>query len=260
MNDPPLRSSQVELHEAARRVEVEPSVVEPLALADREQVERVGVVRDEDDARLDRLSVDRDADTVAMRDERAERPQPGKRVAPPAVVLATVDELRVDAERDVVQEEAVVRAADVDPELVAVDERVEGRDRIVAVEPEVACEMVARPERDTGERHAALERRLGDHGERPVPAGHRQRLARRRACELGEVVTVAEDVRPDPALVRFLEQLLRAAVAGAGVDDQECIHRASIPGLHDSQRWAERLMSPSDPEPIITRWIAALCT
>ena len=49
-----------------------------------------------------------------------ERAQAGERLAPAAVVLAPVHEPRVEAERDVVQEEAVVRPADVDPPLFAV--------------------------------------------------------------------------------------------------------------------------------------------
>ena len=92
------------------------------------------------------------------------------------MMLAPVHEPCVDAQRDVVQEQAVVRASDVDADLSPVDECVERPDRVVPVEPDVTREVVARPERDAGEREITLERRLRDDGERPVAAGHRERV------------------------------------------------------------------------------------
>jgi hypothetical protein len=51
-------------------------------------------------------------------------------------------------------------------------------------------------------------------------------------------------------LGRCGEHLVGAAVAGAGVDDQEAAHD----GLSYPKRWAERLMRPSDAPSIIATW------
>lgn len=48
--------------QAARGVEVEQAIVQLLALAEGEQIERVVVVGDEDDSRVERAAVDRRAD------------------------------------------------------------------------------------------------------------------------------------------------------------------------------------------------------
>ena len=104
-----------------------------------------------------------------------ERTQAGERLAPAAVVLAPVDERRVDAERDVVQEATLSRAADVDAPLLAL-EAVERRERVVAVEAEVAGEVVARAVGDDDERQVALDGDRGHARDRAVAA--RQRRAR----------------------------------------------------------------------------------
>src|SRR5581483_12503571 len=98
-----------------------------------------------------------------------ERPQPRERLVPPSGVLATVDEMGVHAERDVVEEDGVAHAPDVDPPLAA-GEGGKGGDRVVRIEAGVAGEVVARPERDDRERQVALERHLRDPAERAVAA------------------------------------------------------------------------------------------
>ena len=82
-----------------------------------------------------------------------------------------MDEHRVQAERDVVQEQLVAGTGDVDAPLLAA-EALECGERVVPVEPEVAGEVVARAERDADERDVLLERDLGDRRERAVAAGH----------------------------------------------------------------------------------------
>jgi hypothetical protein len=77
------------------------------------------------------------------------------------VPLAPVDELGVDAERDVVQEDPVSDAADVDAPLPP-GEGIQRADRIVPVEAEVPREVVARSEGDGDERELALEGDVGD--------------------------------------------------------------------------------------------------
>ena len=100
---------------------MELALVEALSLSDREQLELVGVVGDEHDSRVGGPAVDRHAERPRVPEREAKRPQARERVASPAVALAAVDEPRVEAERDVVQEEPVVHAADVDPPLVPLE-------------------------------------------------------------------------------------------------------------------------------------------
>ncbi len=72
---------------------MQPALVEPLPLAEREELERVVVVRDERDLGVDRLSVDREAERLAgIAAVEQQRPQPREGVAPAAVALAAVDE------------------------------------------------------------------------------------------------------------------------------------------------------------------------
>ena len=72
--------------------------------------------------------------------------RPRERFAAATVVLPPVDERCVDPERDVVQETPLARPADVDAALLALEAGERG-ERIVPVEPEIACEVVAGAER-----------------------------------------------------------------------------------------------------------------
>ncbi len=132
---------------------MQPPLVEPLSLANRQQLELVVVVRDQCDAGLDRLAVDRQAEGLAVRDRQEEGAQPRKGVPPTPVMFSPVDECRVVTEADVVEEEVARDPAHVDAPFPPA-ERVERRDRVVAVEPEVAREVVARPERHADDREA----------------------------------------------------------------------------------------------------------
>ena len=69
-------------------------------------------------------------------------------------------------------------------------ERIERADRVVAVEPDVAREVIARPERDAYERQPALQRDLGDRRERTVAARDPERVRVSSAGELGQVVAL----------------------------------------------------------------------
>src|SRR4051812_46703611 len=100
---------------------MEPAFVEPFALADREQAQLVGVVGDEQDPRRQRLAVHAPPAAAPPPQAEPERPQPGEELSPAAVVLAAVDERRVDAERDVVQEAPLARTTDVDAPFLAVE-------------------------------------------------------------------------------------------------------------------------------------------
>ena len=89
-------------------------------------------------------------------------------------VLGSLHGLGVEAEGDVVDEHAAVDLGEVDAPLAAVDERVEGADDVVAIDPEVEREVVAGARRDAGVREVELGRDRGDDRLRAVPAGHRQ--------------------------------------------------------------------------------------
>ena len=77
----------------------------------------------------------------------------------------------VDRETDVVHERSVTGQAVVDVDLLAVADRVECAQRVVAIEAEVEGEVVSGPHRDAEERDVAFDGHSGDEPERTVPAG-----------------------------------------------------------------------------------------
>jgi hypothetical protein len=115
------------------------------------------------------------------------------------VVLAPVDEAGVDTQRDVVEEEPVAGACHVDSSFDAVAEGGQRPERVVAVEPEVAREVVPRPEGDADERHVLLDRDRGDGGERAVAAGHAEHVGPGAPGELLQIVPVLEEAHLDAA-------------------------------------------------------------
>src|SRR5439155_13159179 len=155
-----------------RGVQVQFPFVEALALAERGQVECVRIVRDEQEARLDGVTVDRDAERLPVREQDRPCPNPRKCFAASPLRFTAMHEPRVDAERHVVQEEAPVHATDVDAPFTAGVERTERSDRIVTIETQIAGEMVTGSERDADERAIALECNLGHGRQRAVAAGH----------------------------------------------------------------------------------------
>jgi hypothetical protein len=144
------------------------------------------------------------------------------------VTLAAVDEPCVQPERDVVEEETPAGAADVDP-LLPSSEGGKGGERVVAVEADVAGEVVPRPVRDADERQVALERHLGDRRERAVAARDAKGLRWRLPRELARVVAAPEDPHVDSPRVRIARELLRCRprVARARVHEQQGAHRAA---------------------------------
>ena len=194
---------------------MEEPLVDPLTLAEREQVEAVGVVRDEDESGAHGLAVDREALPAAtVLHGQCECAQAGESLATPPVVLAPVHEPGVETERDVVQEEAVSRPADIDPPFFAVERR-ECADRVRAVEADVPGEMVAGPERDADERNVLLDRDAGDRSERAVPSRHPQHVSVCAPRDLGQVVPLLEEVHVDPELPSSVAELFRAGRARA---------------------------------------------
>ncbi len=101
-----------------------------------------------------------------------QRVEQSPQLRPPILLLA--HRLGVDAERDVVDEDAPVDLAQVDATLTPVDEGVERADDVFAVDAEVEGEVVAGPGRDTGVRQIVLGGDRGDQRLGAVAAGHRQ--------------------------------------------------------------------------------------
>jgi hypothetical protein len=203
-------------------VQVEPPLVEPIPLADAEQVELIRVVGHEDDAGLNRDSVDGElllSATLTHHEE--ERAEARECLLPPAMVLAPMDERRIQAEREVVQEQGAVRAPDVDPALDA-GEGFQGRERIVAVEAEIPREVVPRPVGNADKRDVALERDLGHASERPVAPGDAEGVGVGLSRKVSGVLALAEHVRLDTARLRTRSELLhgRLRVARARVDEE----------------------------------------
>jgi hypothetical protein len=137
-------------------------------------------------------------------------------------MLSPVDEGGVVTEADVVEEEVARDPAHVDAPFPPA-EGVERRDRVVAVEPDVAREVVASAERHADERKVALEGHLRHLRERPVAAGHPERLGVGRTGEVRCVVTLAEDVDGHAAFLGGSDELIRArgVVARARIDEEE---------------------------------------
>ena len=131
----------------------------------------------------------------------------------------------VDAEGDVVEEEAAVHLGHVDSALDPVGERVECADQIAAVDAEVEREVVAGAGWNADERKVVRESGCGHDGERPVAAGgaERVRAARDRVVdERCEVVVSAQIDHVDAALARPLGEAgaRRLAATGLRVDEQ----------------------------------------
>jgi hypothetical protein len=68
-----------------------------------------------------RFAVDRDPERLAVDEHRCPRAHARERLPASAMTLAPVHEPRVDAERDVVQEQAIVGASDIDALLAAAE-------------------------------------------------------------------------------------------------------------------------------------------
>src|SRR4029077_122941 len=126
-----------------RAVEVELPLVEPLPLPERRELEHVRVVGGEHESALHRNAIDADAEWLALRQQDRQGAHTCKCSPTPAMSFASVHEAGVDPERDVVQEETLVRTADVDAPF-GPTERLQRAARVVPVDPEVAGEVVAR--------------------------------------------------------------------------------------------------------------------
>jgi hypothetical protein len=202
---------------------VQAPLVEAPPLADDEEVELVRVVCDQDDAGPNVDAVDRERlDPSAGARQQPQRTNRGEGVAATAMVLAPVDESRVEAERYVVEEEPPVDASDVDSAFDAGEGR-QRPERVVPIETEVAGKVVPGSVRDADEGKPALERDLGDRCKRAVAPRDSEAVRISGACDFGGVLTGAEGMRVDPARPRACRKLVRARfrVPCTRIDDEE---------------------------------------
>jgi hypothetical protein len=239
---------------------MKPTLVQSLALTDREQLELVVVVRDDGEVGIDRLPVDGQADAPAVAGQQEQRSQLRERVSPAPVALTFVHEERVEPQRDVVEKEALADSADVDPSLGS-GEGVQRAEWIVAVQPEVSREVVTGAERDADERQVALERDLGDCGERAVAAGDAECFRFGVPGELGGIVARLENPCFDPAPARFLREFLRAraGVARARIDqEQSYASTGSSPSERSSADFGWAPIAAAAGSPSLNRTIAGM--
>ncbi len=122
-------------------------------------------------------------------------PRPGLELG--VAVGVGLDDLRVDAERGVVDEHAVVDAREVDAPLDAVGERVQRAHDVVAVEAEVEREVVARPRGDADVGDVAPRGNRRHERLRAVASGHPDDLRAAGDGALGELEQVIAGLQDD---------------------------------------------------------------
>ena len=123
-------------------------------------------------------------------------------------VLVGLHDRGVHAERHVVHEDAAVDPGQIDPPLVAVGERVERADDVVAVDAEIEGEVIPGAGGDAHERHVVLRRHPGDQCLRPVAAGHADDVGAPR-----DRVSAASVSRSSPASSMTVSMPLACAAA-----------------------------------------------
>ncbi len=94
-------------------------------------------------------------------------------------VFGALYDFRVGAEGGVVDEWAVVHAAQVDVEFHPVGQGVQAVRRVVAIETKIEGEVIAGPGRNHQQRHAMLGGDAGNLGLRAVTAGHAEHVGSR---------------------------------------------------------------------------------
>ena len=141
-------------------------------------------------------------------------------------VAGSLHGLRVQPERDVVDEDASVHLREVDTALAAVDERIEGADHVVAIYAQIEREVVARARRYAGVGEAELRGDPSHHRLRAVAARHRERVGPARdgvPHKSLEVGARGQLDGIDSAGARLVLEVKarRLAVAGARIPEQD---------------------------------------
>lgn len=194
-------------HDDAELAAVEPR---PRALRDG-AVERVGVVRHEHHGRVTMLA----AEVVDEPDfgsgptwaeDLGGRLQQGPHLR--VAVGGLLDGFAVDAERDVVEGDAAVHLAHVDRPLGAViAERIQRADEVISIDTEIERKVVSGAGGNADEGKPVGPCGRGHDGERPVAAGHTERIrpvGQDFVDQRCQVLARAEDEGVDPSLARPL--------------------------------------------------------
>ena len=163
----------------------------------------------------------------------------------------------VQPERHVVHEHVTVQVGEIESAFHGVAVGVQCAHHVVAVQPEIECEVVAGPGRDDHHRQPGLRRDRCDHRLRAVPARHAEHIdaARGRIADpLEPVLARLEDHRLDPAPAAFVHEVevLRLAAARLQVHEQHAADRGAhrragyIGRLERARRGSERVLRQSD--------------
>ena len=148
-----------------------------------------------------------------------------------AISRAT-DRLGIDPERDVVEKDAAVHLADVDPALDAVVDGIKRRSWIGRIQAQVTSEVVARSSRDADEGQIVAEGSLCHRCQRPVAARHGQRVGagRHGLVDLFREAAIRAELRDaDPAFPGLLRDPWPGPTAGPRVDEQRWLARRIDP-------------------------------
>ena len=125
----------------------------------------------------------------------------------------------VHAERHVVHEDAAVDPAEIDPALVAVGERVERADDVVAVDAEIEGEVIPGTGGDAHKGNVVFRRHPGNQCLRPVASGHTDDVGAPRRTHHGPA---SRGRRPPSVTVSMPLACAAAANSGLAFPPPEC--------------------------------------
>jgi hypothetical protein len=146
-------------------------------------------------------------------------------------VIRLLDRVAVDAERDVVEEQAPINLGHVDPALDPVAERVERARDVIPVHSRVEGEVIARPGRDTDKRKLVRGRDSGHDREGTVTASHSEGICavgNRCSGQRSQTLARDHDDNLDILLARPLNDPIACSrpPARPGIDEQHRPPRA----------------------------------
>jgi hypothetical protein len=134
----------------------------------------------------------------------------------------------VHPQAHIVEEDSTSDKAKVDQELVPISKRFQSRNRIITIQTQIQCEMVASTDRNAEEGHITVSGHRRNQTQRPVSTSHPNRVstgADSIVSELREIVTPLQhhDFDPKGAGLLFEPDRRRLPVAAPTIDDQRRI-------------------------------------
>ena len=125
-------------------------------------------------------------------------------------VLRRSHDRRVQAEGDVVDEDPPVDLGEIHRSLLGLPERIERPHHVVAIEPQIECQVIACPGGDDHHRNTSLGGDARHERLRSIAAGHPDHVGPsvdRTARQVEQIVSLLEDHRLDIALAALLLQV-----------------------------------------------------